>query len=76
MRSDLDRLLEALYEATAGEPRHRVRWMNTYRSLLQDALSKAPATRREDLLEAIRRRYREYKRQRRVEQIPKLPRKA
>jgi hypothetical protein len=76
MRSDLDKLLEALYEKDSCEPEHRLRWQRDYDRLLEDALARVPRVSRQQLQEALADRYRELKKRRRQNQQAKLPPRA
>ncbi len=76
MRSELDKLPQALYEKDSCEPRDRLRWQNSYDRLLQDALARIPGVSRQQFQEALADRYRELKKQRRRDRQPKLPPRA
>jgi hypothetical protein len=57
---ELERLLSALYERDTCEPEHRAKHENNVRRLIQDALSRVPHSSRDQFLEAIGERYRQF----------------
>ncbi len=65
MSPELERLLAALYERDTCEPAHRDRWERTVRRLLEDALQRVPHASREQFLDALGGRYRQFVRARR-----------
>ncbi len=71
MSPELERLLRAFHEKLTCPPvekRHRVA---TFERLLQDALDRRPGTGRDELLDALRDRYRDFCRAQR--KPPTLP---
>ncbi len=71
MSPELERLLAALYERDNCEPEHRGRCERTVRRLLEDALQRVPNASREQFLDALAERYRQFLRARR--KPPTLP---
>ena len=65
MSHDLERLLNALWERETCEPKDLFRWQSTVELLLADARSQMPGLSREQFLEALAPRYREFRRARR-----------
>ena len=74
MSPELERLLAALYERDTCEPEHRERCALNARHLLDDALQRVPQVSREQFLDALGGRYRQFVRARR--QPPTIPPKA
>jgi len=74
MSPELERLLAALYERDTCEPEDRIRCECTVRRLLEDALQRVPRTSRQQFLDALGDRYRQFVRARR--KPPTLPPKA
>lgn len=74
MSSELERLLEAWHEKLNCPSQEKFHRDATFERLLSDALAKRPGTAREELLAALRDRYRAFVRVRR--QPPTLPRSA
>ena len=74
MSPELERLLAALYERDTCEPEHRKRCEGAVRRLLEDALQRVPTANREQFLDAIGDRYRQFVRARR--KPPTIPPKA
>ncbi len=74
MSPELERLLEALYERDTCEPQHRSRYEATARRLMEEAFQRVPHASRDQFLEALADRYRQFLRARR--QPPTLPPKA
>ncbi|MBI4027610.1 MAG: hypothetical protein HY360_21670 [Verrucomicrobia bacterium] len=60
MSPDLERLLEALYEKLTCPPEEKPRRAASFERLLQDALTRCPGSTRNELLDALRDRYREF----------------
>ena len=71
MSPELERLLAALYEYNTCEPVDLPKWEATVSRLVDDALQKKPGLSKDQLMEALRDRYREYCRTRR--KPPTLP---
>jgi hypothetical protein len=71
MSPELERLLEALYDRDTCEPELRYRYERTVRRLLDEALQRVPTATREQFLDALRDRYRQFLRARR--KPPTLP---
>lgn len=65
MSPELERLLEALYEKLTCPPEEKPGRTATFEGLLQDALAQRPGTMREELLDALQDRFREFCRARR-----------
>ena len=65
MSPELERLLEALHEKLTCPPEEKSSRVATFERLLQDALARRPVTSREELLNALQDRYREFLRSRR-----------
>jgi hypothetical protein len=74
MSPELERLLAALYERDTCEPEHRERCDQQVRRLIEDALQRVPNVSRQQFLEALGDRYRQFVRARR--EPPTLPPKA
>jgi hypothetical protein len=74
MSPELERLLAALYEYNTCEPSDLPKWEATVSRLVDEALEKVPPVTREQFMEALRDRYREFCRARR--KPPTLPPKA
>jgi hypothetical protein len=71
MSPELEKLLEALYEKFTCPPEEKAQRLATFERLLNDALERRPGTTRDELLNAIQDRYRNFLRSRR--QPPILP---
>ncbi len=65
MSPELERLLEALYEKLSCPPEEKSHRVATFERLLQDALARQPGTSRDELLNALQDRYRDFLRARR-----------
>jgi len=65
MSPELERLLEALYEKLTCPPEEKSHRVATFERLLQDALARRPGTSRDELLNALQDRSREFLRARR-----------
>jgi hypothetical protein len=74
MSPELERLLAAMYEYNTCEPAELPKWEATVSRMVDDALQKYPTATRDQFMEALRDRYREYCRARR--KPPTLPPKA
>lgn len=74
MSPELEKLLEALYEKFNCPPEEKAHRVATFERLLHDALARRPGTSRDELLNAVQDRYREFLRSRR--KPPTIPRKA
>jgi len=74
MSPELERLLAALYDRDTCEPDDRERCQRIVDRLLQDAMQRVPHASRQQFLEAISERYRQFVRARR--KPPTLPPKA
>jgi hypothetical protein len=74
MSPELERLLAALYDRDTCEPNDRERRQRIVERLLDDAMQRVPNTNRQQFLEAIGERYRQFVRARR--KPPALPPKA
>jgi predicted secreted protein len=74
MSPELERLLAALYERDTCEPQERDRWERIVSRLLEDAMHRVPNASRQQFLEAISDRYRQFVRARR--KPPTIPPKA
>jgi hypothetical protein len=74
MSPDLEKLLEALYEKFNCPPEEKAHRVATFERLLQDAIARRPDTSRDELLNALQDRYREYLRSRR--KPPTIPPRA
>jgi hypothetical protein len=74
MSPELEQLLAALYECSTCDPTDLPQWEATASRLIDDALRKKAGLTRDQLMEAVRERYREYCRVRR--KPPSLPPKA
>lgn len=74
MSPELERLLAALYERDNCEPEHRARCESMVRRLLQDALQRVPQASRQEFLDGLGDRYRQFIRSRR--KPPTMPPKA
>lgn len=71
MSPELERLLAALYEKLTCPPEEKAHRVATFERLVQDALARRPGTSRDELLDALQDRYREFCRTRR--KPPTLP---
>ena len=71
MSPELERLLAALYERDNCEPSDRPQCDATVLRLVTDALNKQPGVSRDEFLDAVESRYREFRRARR--KITTLP---
>ena len=71
MSPELERLLAALYEWDTCEPGQRPQRQAFFEHLVAEALQNQPEVRRETFMEALRIRYREFRRARR--QPPTMP---
>jgi hypothetical protein len=60
MSPELERLLEALHEKLTCPPTEKTRRVANFERLLQDALARRPGLTRDELLDALRDRYREF----------------
>jgi hypothetical protein len=65
MSPELEKLLEALHEKLTCQPEEKRHRVAAFERLLQDALARRPGTSRDELLDAIQDRYREFLRSRR-----------
>ncbi|MBI4662227.1 MAG: hypothetical protein HY735_25695 [Verrucomicrobia bacterium] len=65
MSPELERLLAALYERDNCEPSDRPKWEATVLRLVTDALNKQPGVTRDQFMDAVESRYREFRRARR-----------
>lgn len=65
MSPELERLLEALHEKLTCPPEEKPHRAATFERLLLDALARAPGTSRDEFLDALRDRYRQFLRSRR-----------
>ncbi len=65
MSPELERLLAALYERDNCEPSDRPEWDDTVQRLVNEALGRQSEVSREQFLDAVEPRYREYRRARR-----------
>jgi hypothetical protein len=65
MSPELERLLEALHEKLTCPPQEKQHRVAAFERLLCDALASHPATSRDELLDALRDRYRQFLRSRR-----------
>jgi len=65
MSPELEKLLAALYENLTCPPEEKRHRFATFERLLQDAMARRPGTSREELLNALQDRYREFLRSRR-----------
>lgn len=74
MSPELERLLEALHEKLTCPPEEKVHRTATFERLVQVTLARRPGTSRDELLDALRDRFREFCRSRR--RPPTLPPKA
>ena len=74
MSPELEKLLEAFHEKLTCPPEEKLHRVATFERLLQDALPRRPGTTRDELVDALRDRYREFCRARR--KPPTLPPKA
>ena len=61
MSPELERLLKALYEKRTCPQHEKAQRDASFERLLQDALLKRPGTTRDELLEALQERYREFR---------------
>jgi hypothetical protein len=71
MSPELERLLEALHEKLTCPPEEKAHRTATFERLVQDALARRPGTSRNQLLDALRDRFRGFCRARR--KPPTLP---
>jgi hypothetical protein len=71
MSAELERLLTALYEKLTCPPEEKPHRVAAFERLVQDALAHRPGTSRDELLDALQDRYREFCRARR--KPPTLP---
>ena len=71
MSPELERLLEALYEKLTCPPEEKIHRVATFERLVQEALAKRPGTSRDQFLDALQDRFREFCRARR--KPPTLP---
>ncbi len=71
MSPELERLLEALHEKLTCPPAEKEHRTATFERLVQDALARRPGTSRDQLLDALRDRFRDFWRARR--KPPTLP---
>ena len=71
MSPDLEKLLEVLYEKLTCPPEEKAHRVATFERLLNDAMARRPGTSRDELLNALQDRYREFCRARR--KPPTLP---
>ena len=60
MSPELERLLAALYEYNTCEPVDLPKWEATVSRLVDDALQKKPGLTRDQFMEALKDRYREF----------------
>ena len=74
MSPDLERLLEALYEKLTCPAQEKAQRVATFERLVNDALAQKPGTSREQLLDALQARFRDFCRARR--KPPILPPRA
>jgi hypothetical protein len=74
MSPELEKLLEALHEKFTCPPEEKAQRAATFERLLKDALEHRPGTTRDELLNAVQDRYRDFLRSRR--KPPTLPPKA
>ena len=74
MSPELDRLLDALYEKLNCPDEEKVQRRATFERLLSDALARSPGTTRDQILDALQPRYREFLKARR--KPPTLPSQA
>ena len=65
MSHELERLLAALYERDTCEPSDRPKWDAAVHQLVLDALKQQPGITREQFMDALETRYREFRRARR-----------
>jgi len=65
MSSELEKLLDALHEKLTCPPEEKSHRFATFERLLKDALALRPGTSRDELLNALQDRYREFLRSRR-----------
>lgn len=71
MSPELERLLEALYERDHCEPDQRARCETNLDEMIDDALRRLPNLSREQLLEALKDRYQQFKKARK--KFPSIP---
>jgi hypothetical protein len=71
MSPELERLLAALYEKLTCPPEEKPHRVATFERLVQETLARRPGTSRDELLDALQDRYREFCRTRR--KPPTLP---
>ena len=74
MSPELERLLEALHEKLTCPPQEKPHRVATFERLLCDALARHPATSRDEFLDALHDRYRQFLRARR--RLPSMPPRA
>jgi hypothetical protein len=74
MSPELQRLLEALHEKLSCPPQEKAHRTATFERLLNEALSRQAGISREELLDALRDRYRDFLRARR--HPPSMPPRA
>src|SRR5665213_3273547 len=60
MSPDLERLLEALHQKLTCPPQEKAHRAATFERLLRDTLAGHPATSRDEFLDALRDRYRQF----------------
>jgi len=65
MSPELERLLAALFERDNCEPFDRPKWDATVLRLVNDALNRQPGVTRDQFMDAVEPRYREFRRVRR-----------
>jgi hypothetical protein len=65
MSPELEKLLTAFHEKLTCPPEEKPHRFATFERLLQDALARRPGTSRDELLNALQDRYREFLRSRR-----------
>jgi len=71
---ELERLLEALHQKLTCPPQEKIHRAATFERLLRDALAGHPEINRDDFLDALRDRYRQFLRARR--KPPSIPPRA
>ncbi len=74
MSPDLERLLEAIYERDHCEPDQRNRCEKNVLRLINDTLQRSSGLTRDQLLEALKDRYHQFKKARR--KFPSIPPQA
>ena len=65
MSPELEKLLQALYEKRTYPPEEKAHRDSTFERLLRDALSRCPRVSRDELLNALHDRYKDFRRARR-----------